>query len=70
MTEAEAAAEAKRLNQELGESRDAGDAYAFYVEVEKAPGEWEVERHVEKPGPVSRVLDAMPLDISGFFMWP
>ena len=48
MTEAEAAAEATRLNFALG---DAGRTREFYIDVEVRPGEWEVELRTEEDEP-------------------
>jgi hypothetical protein len=46
MDQEAAAAEARRLNKELG---DQGATDAFYVEVEGAPGEWTVEKRRPEP---------------------
>jgi hypothetical protein len=58
MTEDEAAAEARRRNADLGAR---GVSNAFYMEVERTPGDWEVEKHVEperKKGFFGKVFDA------------
>lgn len=62
MSEDEAAAEARRRNAELGAR---GVTNAFYMEVERAPGHWEVEKHVEperKKGIFRKALEALALN--------
>ena len=58
MTEEEATAEATRLNSEVAQSRKSSDANAFYIEVERSPGRWEVERRQPKMKLWERLLDA------------
>ena len=53
MKHEEAAAEAARLNRELG-ARD--ESVGLYTPVERAPGEWAVEFREERPGWFSRLL--------------
>jgi hypothetical protein len=54
MTREAAAAEARRLNLELGAARRGGE---YYVEEEVRPGEWEPVRHQDKPRLRDRLID-------------
>lgn len=55
MTEAEAEAEAKRRNTELGAM---GEQSAYWVSVELPNGEWSVERREERKSLAKRVWEA------------
>ena len=61
MTHEEANAKATRLNREIG---TVADSEAYYVAVERSPGEWSVERREQRPGWLSqlirRLMEAMP----------
>ena len=55
MTHEEAEKEAHRRNVELGEQ---GDDVAFYIAVERAAGDWAVERREERKSWTRRIFDA------------
>lgn len=54
MTEAEAALRAQELNMQLG----AEQADGHYIEVERRPGEWAVEKRIERKSWLERLSDA------------
>ena len=59
MSRDEAAADASKRNAQLGAR---GETNAFYIEVERASGDWEVEKRVDpepKKGFFRKVLDAL-----------
>ena len=64
MDEQQARAEARRRNLKLGAQ---GWTDAYYLEVEREPGVWEVELHREPPpkGPIRRVWRAFWDWVSG-----
>ena len=56
MTHAEAEARSRELNLELGAR---GDDESFYIPVETAPGDWDVEQRTEKKSWRQRIVDAL-----------
>lgn len=61
MTRDEADAKARELNEELGAR---WDDLSFYIAIEAAPGEWQVQKRTEKKSWPKRILDAL-LDAPG-----
>ena len=63
--EREASEEAKRRNRALGEQ---GVTDAFYIEVERVPGEWEVE--LRQPPPEKQTWWGRIVDVVTSAPWP
>jgi len=55
MTHDEADTKARELNDELGAR---WDDISFYIAVESAPGEWQVQKRTEQKSWPRRILDA------------